>query len=188
MNRKYRKKLLIDPSFQIQFISKFCTAVVITSLLVGGFVYLLTRNSTTVAIENTKVVVKPTADFILPSLIMTVLIVAVVAGLGVLVLALFVSHTIAGPVFRLQREVDLMKEGDMVRDFHIRNKDQLQTLAQSLGLMVDTFRAKHIALREAYDALAHYLEEKNFCVSSDDKEELHKALDKMNNALNYFKV
>lgn len=188
MERKHRRQLIVDPTFQIRFILRFCMGVIITSLLIGGAVYLLTRGSTTVAIENTKVIVKPTADFILPILSATVLIVAFFSGLGVLVLALFVSHRIAGPAFRLQREVVRMKEGDMVRDFKIRDKDQLQSLAQSLSLMSETFCAKHRALREATDTLTRYLEEKDYCVSPDDKEELCKTLGKVRNTLSYFRL
>jgi methyl-accepting chemotaxis protein len=188
MDRNHRKTLLIDPPFQTQFISKFCMMIIITSLVLGGAVYFLTRGSTTVAIENTRVYAKPTADFILPSLSATVLVVAFLSALGVLVSALFISHKIVGPIFRLQREVVRVSEGDLVRNFNIRDKDQFQVLAQSLNLMASTFRAKHAALREAHLALSAFLQEKDFSVSSGDKEALRKMLEKMNTALNYFKV
>lgn len=188
MGQKHRKQYLIEPSFQIKFIMKFCVVVIIGSLLTGGSVFFLTRNSTTVAIENTKVLAKPTSDFILPSLLITILIVSVFTAFGVLVLTLLASHKIAGPIFRLRREIDLMQKGDIVQNFNIRNKDQLQILAKSLSSMANTFCAKHNALQDAYNALVGYLEERNFCVSSDDKDKLNEKLDDINNAFSYFKV
>ena len=76
----------------------------------------------------------------------------------------------------------------MVRNFNIRNRDELQTLAASLTLMANTFRFKHLALRESYHNLVNYLKERNFSVSSNDGHELQKMLDAINDELNYFKV
>ncbi len=188
MDRKKRTQYLIDPSFQIQFILKFCVIVIVTSLMIGGSVFLLTRNSTTVAIENTKVLVKPTSDFILPSISLTVFIVSIFSACGVIILTLFVTHKIVGPVFRLRKEINLMKEGNLVRNFSIRNRDQLKDLAQGLSSMASIFRTKHRECKDAYHALARYLEKKDFCVSTKDKGELLKKLEEINNTLSYFKV
>ena len=188
MGQKHRRQYLIEPSFQIKFIVKFCVVVIIGSLLIGGSVFFLTRNSTTVAIENTKVLVKPTSDFILPSLLIAILIVSAFTAFGVLILSLHTSHKIAGPIFRLRKEIYLMQKGDMTQDFSIRDKDQLQILAYSLSCMTSTFCAKHKALKDAYQDLVCYLKERDFCVSSNDKDELSKKLDDMNNAFSYFKV
>ncbi|MFH1360604.1 MAG: hypothetical protein ABIJ41_06155 [Candidatus Omnitrophota bacterium] len=188
MDRESRRKIFIDPSFQLNFIGKFCLVVMASSVLIASSVFLLTRESTTVMIENTKVLVKPTSDFILPSLLMTVLIVAVFSALTVFVIALFVSHKIAGPLYRLRREIDLMQKGDLDRNFNIRNKDQIQALAKSLSSMNDIFRSKHTELRETYQALVTYLEKKDFRISAQDKEELQKILNEMNKTMGYFKV
>ena len=188
MDKIQRRKYLIDPSFQIKFILKFCAIVTASSLLLGGFVFLLTRGSTTVAIENTKVLVKPTSDFILPSLFLTVFIVSVFSAVVILFVALFITHKIVGPIFRLKREIELMKEGDMSRNFGLREKDQLQELAKSLSAMAGNFRYKHAELKNACHRVSQYLQERDFCVSHEDKEELNNMLREMDSALKYFKV
>ena len=189
MERAYkRRQYVVDRSFQANFILKFCLLVIMSSLLIGGTIFFLTQNSTTVAIENTQVVVKPTSDFILPILSVTVVIVSVFLALVVSVLTLFISHRIAGPVFRLRQEVDLLKEGDLVREFTIRSQDEVQALAKSLTIMSNTLRNKHIELKNRHSALEHYLEKKDFCVSSGDREQFCKMLKELDATLNYFKV
>lgn len=188
MGRENRKQFLIDPSFQIQFILKFCIVVITSSLLIGGSIFLLTQNSTTVAIEDTKVLAKSTSDFILPSLAITISVVSVFSALVVYLLTLFVSHKIAGPIYRLRREIELIEKGDTTRRFNIRSKDQLQPLANSLSAMAKTFRSKNKEMQESFQELVFFLEKREFSISPDDKSELQKLLEKANTTLNYFKV
>ena len=188
MARQMRRQLFIDPSFQKNFIFKFCIIVILSSLLVAGIVLFLTQNSTTVAIEKTKVLVKPTSDFILPSLSVTLLIVTVFSALVVLLLTLIMSHKIAGPIFRLKREIDVMQSGDLSRNFNLRADDQLQPLSRSLSFLTNTFRAKHKELQEDCRGLMQFLEKRDFNISVKDKEELNTKLDVINSKLNYFKV
>jgi len=74
----HRKHYLIDKKFQLAFVMKFCAVVILASLAIGTFIFYMSRNSTTVAIENTRVFVKPTSDFILPQLVVTVILVSLV--------------------------------------------------------------------------------------------------------------
>ena len=81
-----------------------------------------------------------------------------------------------------------MKEGDMSRNFGLREKDQLQELAKSLSAMAENFRHKHTELKNAYNGILQYLQERDFCVSHENKEELNNMLREMDGALKYFKV
>ncbi len=183
-----RRQLFIDPTFQARFIVKFCVIVVVSSLLIAGVVLALTSSSTTIAIENSKVLVKPTSDYILPVLSLTVLTVTAGAALAVLMLTLFISHRIAGPVYRIQTEVERMKDGDLVRNFNIREKDELQGLAHGLSLTVNSLRSHHLELKNACQSLLFFLEERDFVVTPQDKDEVRSRSEQVRSALDYFKV
>ncbi|MCP4652508.1 MAG: methyl-accepting chemotaxis protein [Candidatus Omnitrophica bacterium] len=183
-----RKQYLIDSNFQIKFILKFCLVVVLSSLLVVGLLLFLAKDSTTVAIENTQVLVKNTADFILPLTISAVLIGMLFSGGVVLILTLFTSHKISGPLYRLKNEVDNLTKGDFKRNFYIRGDDQLQNFSQSLDQMCNSLRDKHLALRNKYQYLKDYLEDKQFSLSDENKEEAAKALNDLGEELSGFKL
>jgi len=183
-----RKKYIIDPTFQLKFISKFCLVVLIAFILIGGVVFMLTRNSTTIAIEDTKIMVKDTSDFILPILSLTLVMVIVATALTVLILTLFVSHKIVGPIYRVQREIDLMKDGDLTRSFNIREKDQLQGLANSLSLMTNKLRSRHLELRNACQSLFYFLEERGFSLQPADRDGIQPLIEEVRRQLEYFKV
>ena len=68
-----RRNYFIDKSFQSKFIFKFALIVVISAALMTVATLYFSQDSNTVAIENTRVVVKKTSDFILPILAVTVI-------------------------------------------------------------------------------------------------------------------
>ena len=183
-----RKCYFIDKDFQTKFIVKFCAIVIISSLLIGYLIFIFSQASTTVAIENTKVAVKKTSDFILPVILETILIVTAFSALAVAILTLFISHKISGPLYRIKREIDVLKEGDLGRNFNIRSKDQLQDLAKSLNEMCICLRQNYASLKEKNKKLKNYLEDKNYCPSPSDKEELTRLLAEIESTLNFFKI
>ncbi|MCX7927458.1 MAG: HAMP domain-containing protein [Candidatus Omnitrophica bacterium] len=187
-NNYKRRQYLVDKDFQIGFILKFTLIVILSSLAIGALVFYLTKSSTTVAIENTKVVVKSTADFILPVLTLTVLVVMFFSSIVLAVLALVVSHRIVGPLYRLRREIELLQEGDFTRQFQVRNRDNLKDLAKSLNTMTKLLREKHDSLKKKSAVLKDFLVQHNYTVSIEDKEKFSALLKDIDDILSSFKV
>jgi methyl-accepting chemotaxis protein len=184
MERSFkRRNYFIDKKFQTKFIIKFSFIVILTSLLICFLFIFLSRDSTTVTIENAKVVVKSTSDFIFPIIIQTLIIVTAFSAFSVIILTLFTSHRIAGPLFRIKREIELLKDGNLNLNFRIRKNDQLQDLASSLSSLAETLRNKH------NDFKKNILEIKNILVTSyNDKSALEAKVKELEDKLNYFKI
>ena len=172
-----RRNYFIDKEFQSKFILKFCLLIAGGGLLTMGILYLLARRSTTVSILDSRVVVLSTADFILPLLIQTVAVVTILVGLASILVTLFVSHKIVGPLYRFKKGLEKMRSGDLFSDFHIRSYDQLQDLAGEFNSMIDKVR-EQIKLVKANLA---DLKAKKGNISDQDIEELDKNI-------NYFKT
>ncbi|MFH1868805.1 MAG: methyl-accepting chemotaxis protein [Candidatus Omnitrophota bacterium] len=128
-----RKKYYIDKSFQLSFIMKFCALIIITSLLAGVLIYYFNRQTTTVAFEDLKVVVKSTSDFILPIMVQILVIVTLLVGAGTIIVALFTSHRIAGPLYRLRTDLERVKKGDLSFDMRVRSKDQFKRIVSEFN-------------------------------------------------------
>ena len=183
-----RRNYFIDKKFQLDFVFKFCLIVVVSSLLIGGILLGLSQNSTTVAIVDTKVVVKNTADFIYPLAVQTIVLVTIFSSLAVLVLTILMSHRIAGPLYRMRKEIEGLKEGDLCRNFTIRTKYQLQGLAQSLSDMSAVLKRRQTEIREKSYKIRLYLRQKESLISGEERKELEFLLSEMDKALEYFKV
>ena len=137
-----RRNYFIEKSFQARFVSKFCILVVCGGLLTITTLYIMGMGSTTVSIVNSRVLVKSTADFLLPVLIQTFLVVVVLAGAATILVTLFFSHQIAGPLYRLKKAMEQLSEGDFKVEIKLRQADQLKELAETFNTMVRKLKAK----------------------------------------------
>lgn len=158
-----RRIYFIEKSFQARFIIKFCLIVAFGGLLTIALIYLFAKQSTTVSIVNSRAVVKSTADFLLPILLQTTLIVMIFVSFATIAVTLFVSHKMSGPLYRFKEVMDALGEGDYLSDFKIRKLDQLQDFANAFNEMIRKMRIQINALK-------------------DDSSALHKKLDNISDA------
>jgi len=141
-NRIYvrRRIHMIKMDFQRNFIFKFCAIIVLSSLTIGGIVYALSASSTTTAFENSRLLIKSTQDFILPFLMISCLAGIIMSGILTIIITLFISHRIAGPIYRLEKDIIEVNKGNLCLDINVRENDELQDLAKSLNQMLKTIR------------------------------------------------
>jgi len=186
MAENKRSIYFIDKKFQTQFIVKFCLLVILGSLITVSLLYVMALRTTTVGFENTKAVVKTTADFIIPILLQTVIIVTVLVGIFTIMLTLFISHKIAGPLYRLRKEFETIEQGDLSSDFRLRGKDQLQGIADSLRRMKAKLRFYITELKSSLNELESVLSEGS--LSQDKQQVLGDKIKKLKENLNRFNV
>jgi len=139
-----RKNYFIEKSFQARFILKFCMLVVLGGVLTIGILFLLGKRSTTVAVVDSRVVVKTTADFLLPLLIQTAAVVMILVGTATIFVTLFVSHKIAGPLYRLKKAMQELAEGNLSAQMKLRKLDQLQDIADAFNEMTRKLKEKFL--------------------------------------------
>lgn len=187
-----RRIYFIEKSFQAKFILKFCVLVVFGGLLTIGLLYFLAMKSTTVSFVNSRVVVRSTADFILPILVQTVAIVVVIVGFAAVIVTLFVSHKIAGPLYRLKKVMQELENGDFSQDFHIRHLDQLQDLAKTFNITIKKIRERIQILKEGLGILEQGLNNISENDIAENKRtllfELKKVSEELSKASRYFKT
>ncbi|MCK4518810.1 MAG: hypothetical protein KAU12_01700, partial [Candidatus Omnitrophica bacterium] len=71
-NKPYkRRNYYIDKKFQSRFIIRFCLLVILACVLFGGLIYFLSLKSTTTSFENSRLIIKSTADYLLPLITLT---------------------------------------------------------------------------------------------------------------------
>ena len=153
-----RRNYFVDKEFQGKFILRFCLLVILGGILTVGILYLFSMRSTTVSIINSRVVVRSTADFLMPMLIQTVAIITVFIAIATFLLTLFISHKISGPIFRFKSVLESLKAGDFSSKFKIRRFDQFQDLALGINGMIDSLKIELEALRKGIGDLRNKVE------------------------------
>jgi len=75
------------------------------------------------------------------------------------IISVFISHKIAGPLFRLKRSLDRVTQGDLSVVIKLRKWDDLKDLAEHINLLTEELRTFVTALRNDYDLLSDYIQE-----------------------------
>lgn len=137
-----RARYIVENAFQVQFIMKFCMLVVLGGVFTIALLYAFGSRSTTVAIANSRVIVRSTSDFILPVLIQTVAIVVVLVGAVTYSMTLLFTHRIAGPLYRMKKVAGELCKGDFSSGFKLRAHDQVKDVAENLNQAIKNNREK----------------------------------------------
>jgi hypothetical protein len=77
--------------------------------------------------------IKGMLAYLVPSLVFCALAVLLVASVAVFVVAVFASHKMAGPLFRLQRVAGHLQRRVLVGHIHLRTADQGKPVARALN-------------------------------------------------------
>ena len=144
-----RKNYFIKKKFQAFFIVKFCLLVAIGSLLSGAIVYFMSKSTLTTTFEGSRLVIKNTGEYILPAVFLSSAIVIVAIGFVAILVTLFTSHKIAGPLYRIEKDIEAMVDGNLSKPISLRERDEIKPLAESLNQMRENLSKDIAAMKES---------------------------------------
>jgi methyl-accepting chemotaxis protein len=75
------------------------------------------------------------------------------------ILTLFVTHRIAGPIFRIKRGIRDLADGRLNETIHLRKKDEFHDVAEELNTLAARFRESFSLLKEKNSLLAGSIDE-----------------------------
>ena len=137
-----RKHYFIKKEFQFKFILKFCLIILAGIIISTSLLFLFSQDTLTSSFQQSRLVIKNTAIAILPAVIYTNLITLGLISLAVIVVTLFVSHKIAGPLFRFEKDIKEIGQGNLTKKIGLRKKDQITDMADSLNKMTASLHEK----------------------------------------------
>lgn len=156
-----RKNYFIKRGFQSTFILKFCLIILIGTILSTGLLFLFSQSTLTSSFQQSRLVIENTSLAILPAVIYTNLITLGLITLAIIVITLFVSHKIAGPLFRFEKELKEIGKGDLTKSIRLRKKDQITDMADSLNKMTASLHGKVLDIRTGVENLIESASKQN---------------------------
>lgn len=160
-NKKFRWRYFIDKPFQLRFIARFSVLIVLglaISLLVLGIsntqrykqnLFYQVKDSKAFESDITK---DPNVPYykvfdmqkgrnifelsMWPMVVMSALYIGLIIVFG-----LFISHKMAGPVYRIKKTLEQASKGQIdikTLEFKLRKKDELQDLVEALNKFLDS--------------------------------------------------
>lgn len=128
-----RRNYFIKKKFQLDFSIKFLIIIVIEAILAIGLFLYLSKGTLTTGYFGSELKIARTYDFFLPTLLFSNLIIVGVTGVIGVVVLIFLSHRLAGPLYRFERVLSDLSKGDLTQRFKLREKDEFVELQNSIN-------------------------------------------------------
>jgi len=146
-----RRNYFIKKEFQFKFILKFCLIMLAGIVLSTCIVFIFSQDTLTSSFKNSSLVIENTGSAILPTILITNLITLAIIILAAIGVTLFISHRIAGPMFRFENDIRRVSDGDLKVRINLRKKDQFSAMAESFNLMASNLQEKVHSIDSSID-------------------------------------
>jgi methyl-accepting chemotaxis protein len=154
-----RNHYFIKKKFQTEIILKFTLLLLAALLLSTALLFFFSKDSLTSIYAGSRLEIKSTAAAMLPAIVLTNLITLVIVCFFSALVMLFISHRIAGPLFRFEQDIQRIADGDLCVNIHLRRHDQLKEMAQALNLLVGSLHGKISRVDKMLEAVQDSVQE-----------------------------
>lgn len=154
-----RKNIFIKRRFQTDFALKFLLLIVIESLLAAGLFIYFSRGTVITGYTGAELVVARTGEYFLPNLLLINLFVIGITAIGGFFVLIFLSHRIAGPLYRFEKSLEEVARGNLTHRFSLRGGDELDSLAEKMNGFNSTIEDAVAAVQRELTALKEAVSE-----------------------------
>lgn len=147
-----RRNYFIGKDFQGRFILRFFLTILIGAIVFTAILSIFSAHTLTVTYEDSYLRLDRTPKALFFQIIRAYGVYIVLLGVVISVVSLFLSHRIAGPLFRLERSVEEITKGNLSFRIILRKKDELKELATLMNTMVETLSGRLKEVRRYADA------------------------------------
>ncbi|PKK91279.1 MAG: hypothetical protein CVV64_05800 [Candidatus Wallbacteria bacterium HGW-Wallbacteria-1] len=178
--RRSRRQIFIKKDFQLKIILIILLTVVIFANISGIIIYsFFTRSLGTDSLMDYLGVREPS------EIILQVIFITEAIGLiTIFFITLFISHNMAGPIYKIEKSLVRISEGDLSEIINLRKGDEFHELAIELNCAIDGIREK----LEIISASARKLEKSTETLANDQKVLIQEPLQELMNSIDGFKL
>lgn len=133
-----RKNYMVKKRFQMNFILKFVALLILESFLIAGLFMYISSDTLTTGYRNSTLRIDATPHFFLVPLGLITAIVVIGISMAGMAVFMFLSHRIAGPLYRFEKILSEIEDGDLTTRVSLRKTDQLAELKGSLNIFINS--------------------------------------------------
>jgi len=144
-----RKQYLIDRRFQLKWMGKVFLLMTGVAIIVGWTIYYAVWDATTTQLKGlvaqavlTQSQVIPISSTIKASIAMGLVTRGLMLLMILAVFSVFLTHRIAGPIYKIKKTVRLICGGQSSERVVLRDHDEFQDLADEVNRLIDHFQQK----------------------------------------------
>jgi methyl-accepting chemotaxis protein len=151
-----RKHYFIAPKFQLKYVGIILLLMFLTASLCSYVVYYTTLTSIGEKLAN----VYPQGRLValINSVNFRILISMLLISPLVAVIGIFLSHKIAGPIYRMEKYLQAVSLGDFSSKLILRQGDELITLAESINSLVGSLKTTVVGQKDRLNKISEETE------------------------------
>lgn len=149
MSKHRRRTYLIKSGLQLRYMGIIVSTMLLVAFGVGWIIYYTSWNR---IIGTPDLTIDKLAD-IFDGVNTTLLQWVAIFAVAIATLSVFVSHKIAGPVYRLERSAKAIASGDLTQSVKLRQGDELADLQDAFNTMSESLRRMVAKDREVISRL-----------------------------------
>ena len=153
-----RRNYFIRKDFQGKFVLRFFLAILIGAIVFTIILSIFSGHTMTVTYEDSSLRLDRTPKALFLHMVRAYGVYILVLGVVVSVFSLFLSHRIAGPLFRFERSVEEVTRGNLAFRITLRKNDEGKELAGLMNTMVTSLSGQIRDMRQQADAAYGELE------------------------------
>lgn len=158
MNKPYkRRNYLINKELQGRQVLLYFAMVVVGTALFSLLFGMFTANTMSISYDNYTLQVGTTPRVLFLKFFTAQWLFVLVGGLAVTIIAIFLSHRVAGPLYKLERSVEAMTDGDFASAIFLRRKDEGQALAEKLNQLNAVLSSRILEMRHLTRRMEQHL-------------------------------
>jgi methyl-accepting chemotaxis protein len=150
--KNYKRKILnigVKKEFQRWLLTRIFGSVVMSGLIAAVILYFYSHKELGDSFYAAHITVRHVSDLLLP-VILAGSAVSLVSGMF---LALFLPQKIAGPLYRIEQDLERVGEGDLTVQVTLREGDTLKDFAKVVNYNIDELRQKLNRIKSELDGI-----------------------------------
>jgi len=158
-NKQFKRRtVFIKKAFQGRFIVSILLMIILFGLCSAGIIYWLISSDLQSQSQAAHVNIANTWERLGLSILIGNTVAIILAGIPTIFVVLYISHKIAGPLYRFEKICEQVSNGNFDGATPLREHDQLQDLAQSFSMMTKKLREQQQSRQQSFTSMEHQLE------------------------------
>ncbi len=145
----HRRNYFINKDFQGRYIFSYFLFVIIGSIIFIVILGLFSADTMTMVYDHHDLQLGSTPAILMKQFVRAHWLFVVGGGLMVIIASIFITHRIAGPLYRLEKSLDEMIKGNISINTTLRQKDEGQELARKMNQFNEVLSLRLKELNEA---------------------------------------
>ena len=165
----------------MKIIVRFVLILIIGVIISGVGLYFFAANELETKLFNAHMTIRNTREILLPTILLTSIFVFILLSFVTVYTVLYLSHRIAGPLFKFERIAEEIGKGNLNVYVKLRKKDELLSMQTAFENMVENLQNKIGNFKANFEEIDKIKKELNNAIqtstlSENDKESLSTAV------------